>query len=174
MESRSCPTLHSPQSPHHLDTSPRYTQKPLSSPKWTALGLSRGLGSVSNSSYSIDITSLGGTLPPQRVYATPILTVYQFSNFCTQTLRRPPLTRRTASALICIFCCLHSSCFSTKDFLCKATFFPPHHMSSPSKSTKSNIFHIIFTIFQTLCSSSNKHFQVPGQIFSVELSCQRI
>ena len=174
MESRSCPTLHSPQSPHHLDTSPRHTQKPLSSPKWTALGLSRCLGSVSNSPYSIGTTSLGGTLPPS--------TSLRHSHIdCVPILQFLHPTRPTSSsdsshrlALICIFFCLHSSCFSTKDFLCKATFFPPHHMSSPSKSTKFSIFHIIFTIFQTLCSSSNKHFQVPVQIFSVELSCQRI
>ena len=66
-----------------------------------------------------------------------------------------------------------SSWFSTEDFLRRFTLFSHHHMSSPSSSTQFNNFHHTAYISQESCTASNTHVQVPGQIFSAELSSQR-
>ena len=111
---------------------------------------------VWSSSSSVGAALLARTWPPQWPSATTLLTAHKFSNVCTQPMRSPPLPRLTTSTLVC----LSYSQFLLvwyKGLLCKIVFFHPHHMASPSKSTRLNKLYmykfICIYVFMYVCTT---------------------
>jgi hypothetical protein len=90
-------------------------------------------------------TSLDGTWPPLWASTTPLFTI-STSNPCDVLLLlvAPPQLRSASGAIS------NSSWTNTKDFPYTATFVHPHHMTSPSKSTKLNKFHDIVFIIELI------------------------